>query len=97
VRSSFASAAWANNAAFEPVHRRRPTTRGQLHQRRRMLYRPIQRDPAEPPPGGRITDLPAQRVISRGAVTMICLMEDFVSYSLGPLAGGRDMRGVDRD
>jgi len=49
----------------EPGHRRRPTPRSQLHQRGRMRHRPVQRDPAKPPPSDRIGDLPTQRLIAQ--------------------------------
>ena len=49
----------------QPGHRRLPAPVGQLHQRRRMRHPPVQADPAEPPPGDRITDLPAQAFIAQ--------------------------------
>ena len=49
----------------QSLHRGRPATSGQLHQRRRMWHRPVQGNPAEPPPGDRITDLPTQRLVTQ--------------------------------
>ncbi len=49
----------------EPVHRRRPAARRELHQRGRMRHRPVQRDAAKPPPGDRVGHLPAQRLIAQ--------------------------------
>src|SRR5208283_2245531 len=50
---------------IESVDRGGPAPGGQLHQRRRMRHRPVQRNPAEPPPGDRIADLPTQRLIAQ--------------------------------
>jgi len=50
---------------IQPVHRRRPAPRRQLHQRGRMRHRPIQRNPAKPSPGDRIGHLPTQRLIAQ--------------------------------
>jgi hypothetical protein len=50
---------------IEPIHRHRPAPRRQLHQRRRMRHRPVQRNPAKPPPGDRVRHLPTQRLIAQ--------------------------------
>ena len=49
----------------EPVYRRRPAARRELHQRGRMRHRPVQWDAAKPPPGDRVGHLPAQRLIAQ--------------------------------
>jgi hypothetical protein len=37
---------------------------GQPHQRGRVRHLPVERDPTEPPPGDRVGDLAAQRLVS---------------------------------
>ncbi len=48
----------------QPVHRRRATAGGQLHQRRRVRHRPVQGNPAEPPPGDRVAHLATQALVA---------------------------------
>jgi hypothetical protein len=45
---------------IQPCHRLLAAPAGQLHQRGRVRHPPIDRDPAKPPPGDRVTDLRAQ-------------------------------------
>jgi hypothetical protein len=88
-RSSFASAAFASSASFNPSTRHRAAPGGELHQRGRMRHWLVDPDPAELPPGDGIRHLPAQRLEPEAVTELEDINRRYVSIGVD----GRPIRG----